>query len=226
MPDETARVPVERYVNPHRATWPAADFIVGNPPFIGAGWMRTALGDGYAEAVRAAWPEVPESADFVMYWWHQAATLVQRGAVRRFGFITTNSLRQTFNRRVVAGHLGQNQTPLRTPLCKEGRTLRFDSPLLKGGWRGAPGAFALSLAFAIPDHPWVDASDGAAVRIAMSVGVAGETPGRLWTVAHEGGADGDAVKVQFGERRGLINADLTIGANVAGALPLRANPAI
>lgn len=192
VPDETARVPVERYVHPRPASWPAADFVVGNPPFIGAGWMRTALGDGYAQAVRAVWPEVPESADFVMYWWHQAATRVRCGELRRFGFITTNSLRQTFNRRVVAGHLG-------------------------GG---------LSLAFAIPDHPWVDASDGAAVRIAMSVGVGGETPGRLWTVIDEGGADGDAVKVQFSERRGQINADLTLGANVAGALPLRANAAI
>ena len=220
VPDETARVPVERYVNPRPASWPAADFVVGNPPFIGAGWMRTALGDGYAEAVRTAWPEVPESADFVMYWWHQAATRVQRGAVQRFGFITTNSLRQTFNRRVVAGHLGQN--PPQPPFAKGGSETLSNPPLQKGGGAERRGDF-LSLAFAIPDHPWVDASDGAAVRIAMSVGVAGETPGRLWTVIHEGGADGDAVKVQFSERRGLINADLTIGANVASALPLRAN---
>ena len=204
VPDETARVPVERYVHPRPASWPAADFVVGNPPFIGAGWMRTALGDGYAQAVRAAWPEVPESADFVMYWWHQAAKLVRRGELRRFGFITTNSLRQTFNRRVVAGHLLPSPT----------------------GRETGDGGVPLSLAFAIPDHPWVDASDGAAVRIAMSVGVAGETPGRLWTVIDEGGADGDAVKVQFSERRGRINADLTLGANVAGTMSLRANAAI
>jgi hypothetical protein len=205
VPDESARVPVERYANPRPASWPAADFVIGNPPFIGAGWMRTALGEGYAQAVRTAWPEVPESADFVMYWWHQAATLVRCGELRRFGFITTNSLRQTFNRRVVVGHL------LPSPASGRG-----------AGGEGAP----LSLAFAIPDHPWVDASDGAAVRIAMSVGVAGDAPGRLWTVAGEGGADGDAVKVNFSERRGRINADLTIGADVAGAIPLRANAAI
>jgi hypothetical protein len=36
VPDETARVPVERYVNPRPAAWPEADFVVGNPPFIGA----------------------------------------------------------------------------------------------------------------------------------------------------------------------------------------------
>ena len=66
VPDENARRPVEQYVNPRKAAWPEADFIVGNPPFIGNKRMRTALGDGYVEALRGAWPEMPESADFVM----------------------------------------------------------------------------------------------------------------------------------------------------------------
>ncbi len=36
--------------------------------------MRDALGDGYTETLRKAWQgEVPESADFVMYWWQHAA---------------------------------------------------------------------------------------------------------------------------------------------------------
>ena len=35
IPDETARKPVLKYLNPKRAPWPKADFIVGNPPFIG-----------------------------------------------------------------------------------------------------------------------------------------------------------------------------------------------
>jgi len=105
VPDETARVPLLSYVNPRRAEWPQADFTVGNPPFIGTARMREALGDGYTEAVRATYPDVPESADFVMYWWEKAASLVRAGAVRQFGFITTNSLRQTFNRRVVEWHL-------------------------------------------------------------------------------------------------------------------------
>ena len=98
VPDENARVPLERYATPRQAEWPAADFIVGNPPFIGAGRLRQALGDGYAEALRGAYPEVPESADYVMYWWHQAAGRLRSGQIERFGFIT-NSLRQTFNRR-------------------------------------------------------------------------------------------------------------------------------
>jgi hypothetical protein len=32
-------------------------YIVGNPPFIGAGGMRAALGDGYVEALRKAWQD-------------------------------------------------------------------------------------------------------------------------------------------------------------------------
>ena len=75
---------------------------MGNPPFIGNKRMRDALGDGYANVLRSTWSDVPESADFVMYWWHAAAQLVARGDARRFGLITTNSLTQTFNRRVVA----------------------------------------------------------------------------------------------------------------------------
>ena len=101
VPDEAAQVLQWRYLNPRQADWPQADFIVGNPPFIGASTMRAALGDGYVEALRAAWPELPESADFVMVWWQRAASLVATGRAQRFGFITTNSLRQTFNRRVV-----------------------------------------------------------------------------------------------------------------------------
>ncbi len=38
-------------------------------------------------------------------------------------------------------------------------------------------------AFAIPDHPWVDSADGAAVRVAMTVGATG----KQWDVIAEGG---------------------------------------
>lgn len=77
VPDESARVPLLSYQNTRPADWPHADFIVGNPPFIGTARMRDALGDGYTEAVRSMYPDVPESADFVMYWWHKAAALVR-----------------------------------------------------------------------------------------------------------------------------------------------------
>jgi hypothetical protein len=86
-----------------------------------------------------------------MFWWHHAAQLVAQGKLSRFGFITTNSLRQTFNRRIVQGALDQG----------------------------------LHLAFAVPDHPWVDNADGAAVRIAMTVAAPGAGEGRLCSVTAE-----------------------------------------
>ncbi|MGB3917886.1 MAG: DNA methyltransferase [Thiothrix litoralis] len=190
VPDETAQVPVLRYLKPRKAEWPAADYIIGNPPFIGAAPMRATLGDGYVEALRKAWFDVPESSDFVMYWWHKAAETVRAGKAQRFGFITTNSLRQTFNRRVV-----QAQLEAKEPL---------------------------SLIFAIPDHPWVDSGDGAAVRIAMTVGQAGDHAGTLQTVTAESTTDGeDAHNVEFKTRSGKLHADLTAGANIAAARPLQ-----
>ena len=195
VPDPEARVQAWQYSNPKPAEWPEADYIVGNPPFIGTARMRDALGDGYTEALRKTYLKAPESVDFVMYWWEKSAELTRLGKTKRFGFITTNSLRQTFNRRVLQQHL--SATP------------------------------ALSLAFAIPDHPWVDSVDGAAVRIAMTVGIPGEHLGRLSTVISETVEEGnEAIEVEFLERQGKIYADLTIGADVAGAGPLKSNDGI
>ena len=89
VPDEGFQTPLEKYTNPRKAVWPTADFIVGNPPFIGASTLRRALGNGYADALRKTWSDVPESADFVMHWWHAAAQKVACGEARRFGLITT-----------------------------------------------------------------------------------------------------------------------------------------
>jgi len=35
--------------HPKEATWPAADFIIGNPPFLGDNKIRQELGDSYLE---------------------------------------------------------------------------------------------------------------------------------------------------------------------------------
>ncbi|UXX82217.1 class I SAM-dependent DNA methyltransferase [Roseovarius pelagicus] len=203
VPDDTARVQVMDYDKPRAAKWPEAEFIVGNPPFIGASRMRDALGDGYAEALWKAYPKMPKSADFVMFWWEKAALAARawnpktgKGA-RRFGFITTNSLRQTFNRKVLEPHLSDPKKPL-------------------------------SLIYAIPDHPWVDASMGAAVRIAMTVGRAGRAEGRLLTIAEErkGETEDEGRVVRFDEVQGRIFGNLRIGADVAGAKALKANKAL
>ncbi|PZU84001.1 MAG: class I SAM-dependent DNA methyltransferase [Chelatococcus sp.] len=97
----------EALPNPRRPPWPEAAFIVGNPPFIGGKDLRARLGDAYAEALWAAHPQMNESADFVMYWWDRAAELLTRPGtpLRRFGFVTTNSITQLFQRRTVERHL-------------------------------------------------------------------------------------------------------------------------
>ncbi len=158
--------------------------------------MRQTLGEGYVEAIREAYaPEVEDNADFVMYWWESAALLVRGRKARRFGFITTNSITQTFNRRVVSAHVDADSDPL-------------------------------SLVFAIPDHPWVDTANGAAVRVAMTVGgMEDKRLGRLLEIIEEKespDADG-AAAVTFDEQRGPINADLTIGANLVRVDPLQSN---
>ncbi len=45
IPDESARISVYRYLNPRKAAWPKADFVIGNPPYLGARRIRLALGD-------------------------------------------------------------------------------------------------------------------------------------------------------------------------------------
>ncbi len=193
VPDPDARVPALTYLGPRRAPWPEADFIVGNPPFIGGGFLRDQLGDGYAEALWAARPEVQRKADFVMHWWDEAARRLAepKGRLRRFGFITTNSITQTFGRRVVERHLRNDRRPV-------------------------------SLAFAVPDHPWVKGSGRAAVRIAMTVAARGTSPGVLATVAEERDLDTDAPRVRLETRRGTITAKLALGADVTAARPLLA----
>lgn len=201
VPDPKATKPVLRYHNFRKAEWPEAEFIVGNPPFIGGKDMRVELGDGYAEAAWAARPHIPGGADFVMHFWDAAAErLLAKGTkerpnpLRRFGFITTNSITQVFSRRVIENRM-------------EGKT-------------------PLSLLYAIPDHPWLKAADKAAVRIAMTVAVAGPAEGVLAEVVMEDGLNTDTPSVDLSMKRGHIKAGLTLGADMSAAKSLWANEAL
>jgi hypothetical protein len=200
VPDESAQVPVYEYSGVKKAKWPEADFVIGNPPFIGGKDIRTWHGDGYALAIRNAYDDVPESADFVMYWWQRAAELARAGKLRRFGFVTTNSITQVFDRRVVAQNLNATKDPLSIVFAIP------DHPWLK----------------ALSDEEEA-ATRHAAVRIAMTVGERGEHKGHLYTVTKEGDAHSEGTDVELAERTGRIFADLRIGVDVASALPLRAN---
>lgn len=179
---------------PTRPAWPEADFIVGNPPFIGGKDIRARLGDAYAIALWKAHPKVNRSADYVMYWWDRAAErLTEPGTrLKRFGFVTTNSITQTFSRRVIA--------------------------------RRMAGARPVSLVMAIADHPWTKATrDAAAVRIAMSVAEAGVHDGVALTVTEERGLDSDAPEIGFAAREGRVNANFGVVVDLQSAQALVAN---
>ena len=52
--------------HPREAEWPAAEFIVGNPPFLGGKLLRRGLGDDYVDALFDVFDgRVPREADFV-----------------------------------------------------------------------------------------------------------------------------------------------------------------
>jgi hypothetical protein len=192
VPDDKARVPQERYVNARKSEWPRADFVVGNPPFVANYRMRDALGDGYVEALRRVWEDVPKTSDYVMYWWKRASELASRGDVSRFGLITTNSITQAMNRQVVERAMADGS----------GLSMVFAIP--DHPWTGEHGSAAVRIAMTVASRN----SDHAG------------TLRRVSTEAES--AEGDFVELTFDERCGLIRSNLTIGPNVIQATKLRA----
>jgi type II restriction/modification system DNA methylase subunit YeeA len=74
--------------NATEAEWPAADVVVGNPPFLGDKKMRAELGDPYTTTLRATYEgRVPGGADLVCYWFDKARQHMANGslATRRAG---------------------------------------------------------------------------------------------------------------------------------------------
>jgi type II restriction/modification system DNA methylase subunit YeeA len=80
--------------NPVEPEWPEAEVIIGNPPFLGDKKMRSGLGSGYVQDVRATYEgRVPGGADYVTYWFERArGEIADRGA-KRAGLLATNSVR-------------------------------------------------------------------------------------------------------------------------------------
>jgi len=84
------------------AAWPAADAVVGNPPFVGDKKMRAELGDDYTTRLRALYAgRVPGGADLVCYWFDKARAAIEGGTLQRAGLVSTNSIRGGANRAVL-----------------------------------------------------------------------------------------------------------------------------
>ncbi len=88
--------------HPLEPEWPAADVIVGNPPFLGGKLLRTTLTDAYVDALFHVYDgRVSAEADLVCYWFEKARAMVAEGRVRRVGLLATQGIRGGANRRVL-----------------------------------------------------------------------------------------------------------------------------
>ena len=177
VPDPKAKLPYYEYVGARQAEWPEADFIIGNPPYLGNKRMRLVLSEGYVDALRHEYNNLPEAADLVMYWWARAAKRVAEGTTTRAGLITTKTITQTFHHPVVA----------------------------------AAERAGAKVIWAIPDHPWADGGDEAAVRVALTV-LSAEPgkPAKWFVVADDGAVLDERVVAE-------LNTDLSPSVDVAAA---------
>jgi type II restriction/modification system DNA methylase subunit YeeA len=87
---------------PREADWPKAEFIVGNPPFLGNRLLRRGLGDPYAEALWAVFDaRLPRSSDLCCYWHEKARAAIGAHKTKRAGLLATQGIRGQANRRVL-----------------------------------------------------------------------------------------------------------------------------
>lgn len=88
--------------NPKEPEWPEADFIVGNPPFLGDKMMRRELGDRYVNDLRGLYSgRIPGQSDLVCYWFEKARTHLEEHKVDRVGLLATQGIRGGANRQVL-----------------------------------------------------------------------------------------------------------------------------
>ena len=85
-----------------KAPWPDADYIIGNPPFLGAKDMLTELGNDYTNRLRQTYAgELDGAVDLCCYWFEQARTQIAADKTRRAGLLATQAIRFSSNRRTL-----------------------------------------------------------------------------------------------------------------------------
>ena len=88
--------------NPAEPEWPAAEFIIGNPPFLGHNPFRDQLGDDYADSLYALYGDrIPNSSDLCCYWFEKARAQIEDGKAERAGLLATQAIRFQTNRPVL-----------------------------------------------------------------------------------------------------------------------------
>ena len=78
--------------HPKRAAWPDAEFIIGNPPFLGGSMLWEQLGNEYRDHLWSLY-EIPNFSDLCCYWFAQAGDCLIRGSLKRGGLLATQAVR-------------------------------------------------------------------------------------------------------------------------------------
>ncbi len=113
MPDHPVLTPIETIrrmdaildlsdpAHPQEPEWPEAEFIVGNPPFLGGKLLRKNLGDEYVDAMFKVWDDrVAREADLCCYWFERARRKSRSTSVGA-GLLATQGIRGGANRKVL-----------------------------------------------------------------------------------------------------------------------------
>ena len=88
--------------NPKEPEWPEAEFIVGNPPFLGGKLLRTNLGDQYVDCLFGTYRKrVPAEAYLVCYWFEKGRFELEEHGAKRVGLLATQGIRGGASRRVL-----------------------------------------------------------------------------------------------------------------------------
>ena len=87
--------------HPAEPEWPAAEFIVGNPPFLGSQLIRGQLPESHADSLFQLYgARIPNTSDYCCYWFEKARQMIEDGSSRRVGLLATQGIRGGANRRV------------------------------------------------------------------------------------------------------------------------------
>jgi type II restriction/modification system DNA methylase subunit YeeA len=93
---------------PVEPEWPAADVIIGNPPFLGNRKMRPELGNDYCDALLKVYDDRIEGMpDLVCYWFEKAKKQIANEKSKRAGLLATQAIRGGTNRQVLE-HIKEN----------------------------------------------------------------------------------------------------------------------
>ena len=88
--------------HPAEPQWPVAEFIVGNPPFLGSQLIRGNLPESHTIALFNLYGDrIPNYSDYCCYWFEKARQMIEDDSTERAGLLATQGIRGGANRRVL-----------------------------------------------------------------------------------------------------------------------------